>query len=1231
MTISASAVLASSANLSPHERIARVVHVVRGLAQDDKSSFIAELDNQGRDSEDGQYFAAIAALAAKDSNWIRAHLTDPVERIQRMALVGAGHYPHLVSDETIETAVLGDLSYFARKALLLSRVVTSRPQLVEKLLTRVRTVWGGTVAVLLIPACSATTVAHFLPELLPFVRSGFHWSRLARTHPTVLFEALDRDLHGFAQRGLLAITWWKHYGSGLAVLVKQTHSAGLVHKVFDLLESTTEGDYFPQAFRQSQCLATLGRVDPMRLLRYVTCGRLSLRDFSRQTKKRIVRKALGTDELVKVARQADSLVWDFGPHVFPYMPLSARGAFISSLGFTESKHDTMLIDESNFEVPLSQRAAAARRLLRDPELDDNIKMKCCGSLPYGDTGAQKAISDAMRKSDGDLRAEGYMQRAVQGRRSGDPAILASLLQEVAGRLTNESPTVRVRVIESIIRGEYPPGVWSADALAALKKIAVDSVQAPDRTPYVSDSFASFVVTIVLLLGYHQDAVAWGKEMFETFKVRGLPSFSKFPPGSEAAVWTMAKPQILSSVEKQDYEPLVSFLKSMGVVRFEKVAELESLVPELVHGARTGSEEDKSNKQQVDELLKLYLGPKASRLRRLTRLLHHDSSIVTFGWVADLVARNLPEILVKVLAVPPRGRYLKDKAAARWVLPCSSRALRGISLCAIGSLRDQMEKAVWRTESGPERGHLIQRLGKIWGGKQVILSYVVKGLDGMEDTRTFEQALKTLDLPEHLELLVSFASTDHARVAMPTARRAVGKMSPSAFKPPILSILNATNAKVTSCKMAVRIVTEQLPLQEVVEIFQNQLANNNTHRDVMAAIVACTRLYLLETEGAWSILNDVLAPLPEEDARSDEEDPLGSTVDAGSVNDADSATRVSLAAKARVEDLQLIRIQIIRAQPLDVPSRFWERYARLVTALAGSMNDDVASEALKGLPSWALFNWTSAQHVLEEIVSGRINHSIPIRKLAADALVSLCYIPDAERVTCSVVATLLRADDDSSALTRWHCPSMGLLQHIVKKLGPKSHSGQSAVVSLHAMWVCAKTMLRVSVRPNQVTCKLLTQLIDINRFVTKPVIPENVPRTFSDLVEWGDDPPDSSVIIAALGYALAPAPGLLRVLTDRFDHEVGYTAYDIRNEWDRANLAAFFDWLQSLTPTHALLSFYMIQSLTEEDEEPTLMVWRRPMRKLRRHPSDDVSALAHGLMGSWDEPSYAERSHHDDDL
>lgn len=1143
--------LASLAHLALHERIVKVIGAVRALAPAKQQAFVAELD-AGSSYE--QYFAALAALAVRDQAWVQAHLADPAKHIQRLALRGVA----IVPDQAIASAIQGDVSRLARKALL-RRGLAHRPALAERLLPSIRATWGDQEAVSLLAHCSSSTAAQVLPELLTAVRLSSNWRRLASVHPAVLFDALAQDLDQLSKKGVLPPTWWENYGEGTATLVNQSRSPQLASKVLDLVESTLNGA-FPLTLEDA--LPALARAQPLRIVKFFASGQLSVSRLSRTAGRRVLRAALGTPELVQYARRSAHDIHN----ILSAIPPKARTGLFQAVNPPPYKRlpSARALDL----LPAATRTSVAKQVLQEADLPAYARREALSFLPPSEAEAQQTLKSCLRTPDASERGEAYVSYVRQARRSGDASVWAAVLADVAQRIKNEQAPVRDQVISAIADEDaFHPQLVSKDTLAPLKQIAIDADQAPDSHGLTS-AFFQLVVRTVAHLGSDKAVIVWGQELvklIEPYDVSGVV-IGDFPRGKEGLLWLLLGGQAEALAKQGHYTFAIDLALLLGA-RAENVPELQEV---LLQGVQ-----ESSDALDGERLIQLFLKPKATRADRLAKLLKEDASVANIGSVASYIVRTQPEAVAKLLTSPPVGRFLDQGVAEAWVLPASSRALRTLPPETLKLYVNHLVKAVRSARSGWNRGDLIGKLAQLPGAQELFESRVSKGVEGSEDVRTFEQELKGLAAPQYLPLLLSHASDQHARVALPAASKAADAAPPSVVKTQFTSVLNGAEAKVTSRKAAVHVLARNLPVSEVADILAAQVGKPNLHRDVLAAIVSVTRSSLLGSEEGWKILDHAIAPLPEERQ--------GSKLDAQ--------------ASARVEDRNVVRAHMAEAAPFSVPSRYWKRYAGVVVALAKSKDEFVAVEASKALVHWALFDEGAAYPVLEDGVVNLSRRSVRIWTAAAGSIAALSHTPAGEKTLTSSVSRLLGASDaELNAARDWDLPNLRLVevfghefQFLLKQEG----------VYTRAAWAFAKTLVHDKQAPARVTFELLARLVDVPQLVGKPAIPSRVPE-LAELVNEGI--PDAAALLAALGQALIPLPGLVSKVTTILQQRLCSPSVE-----DSDRVVALLDWLQGQSSTHALLALTLTEQLGNRQKWSAS--WRLLVRKLRAHKAPDVRALA----------------------
>ncbi|MBV7243052.1 hypothetical protein [Streptomyces sp. MW-W600-10] len=922
--------------------------------------------------EDGDPYergiAVIAASAGRDAEWIAAHLADEDAVVRGHALRAARTLG--VPDTAYEKAFV-DAPAAVRRHLVRAVIADRRTALADRLITVLRATWGDIEAARLLPGCSAATVEALLPELL---RSTACWSSLGHHHPGPVLDSAEDELTRLPAAGRDA--WWQGYGHPQGIAAA---TAALPHRVLDLLERFGPGRLPAELHRR---LGRLVAADPARVARLAirpdVCAHLH-RALSGTELRRLVR-ALPEPLLVELGRGAPD--FDGLPRLLRALPPGRRTALheavteIRGEGASGSTTDTRLLDAlpRNGVVAVARRAAE-RATARG---DAAAVLTATSYLPFDE--AREPLLAATRGPAADDRAKGWSLLVGGAGRSGDPARVATVLEDLL-RLRNEQDPVRSAALTAL--SGVDPALFTDAVEPLLDRIAADAVEARDSSAATRSALGSLAVGVL-----REHAVTGQRELLNwalrtLVRITGTSGSAdlgrldrSLRRGQEHTVFDALRPWLEAGAERSDYGLVLALARAVGR-RADAMPGLQDLLWQAVNYGEPSA---------ARSAAALWLRAPAGRDERVERLLARHPSAIALPEVRHTVTARRTDLLEAYLdGTPPRGRFLAPgtswtlgvAGAERWTPRQQRAALRTVER----TVADEKLPLYARTAA-------LGQLARIPGrGADAVRAWTED-----RDVVIAEAALAALahtDRPaDALPDLLAHTGDDRARVAVYAARRAAARTRPSALAPLLAARTAPGTGKVTSRKEMVRLAADLLPRAEAAGLLADAYAQPGQHLDVRAACVAA----------GTPLLGDVRMWEVTEDAAGGE---------------------------------RALRVAVLRARPTELDPALRPRYARLIQDLCRTDDDTLAVLAHSELVPW--LPW--APHAAEVLVETVTDLDRRGRwRSAAEALVDAARtVPDTNRSlirALSLLATGETADDAGAERDR---PARRRIGHLARTL------------------------------------------------------------------------------------------------------------------------------------------------------------------------------------------------------
>ncbi|MFF3482974.1 hypothetical protein ACFYXC_06785 [Streptomyces sp. NPDC002701] len=785
-------------------------------------------------------------------------------------------------------AALTDAPEVVRRDLLRAVVAGRRTALADRLVEPLRNAWGDAEAARLLPGCSPATVARLLPSLFHAVRG---WTSLGGRHAGALLDAVEGELTALPPS--LRDAWWQRYARAVTVTVPAEPLRAL-----DLVERFAPGHLPPQLRDR---LGAFAAVAPRRVLRLLLAGDgIPYGVVRSRSLLRLLARTPGPELRSFGAALAES--GDLAA-LLAALPPARRHPFYTEVmagrGLPGTPVDAVLLDA----LPRSHVAGEARRMAaaaRGSGAAWDTVLLAESRLPVAEV--RDRLVEATRRPAAEDRAVAWPLLIDNAARSGDPTAVVAALEESA-RLRNERDPVRQPALWALSR--IPPALFTEDAEPHLDRIVADALDARDSSPATRRNLSELALSVLRehAAGTSRDLVNWAlRTLVRISGNTGAADLGRLDAtlrrGQEHQVYEALRPWIEAGAEKADYSLAFALVRAVGR-RAATMTEVQELLWQAI---RFG------NDTTVRTAVGLWLQPPAGRDERAARVLALDPSAGALRPVLAVVTRRRTDLLDVLLAdTPPYGRFLTR--GSPWNVPVSRDVRRWLP---------RQQQAVARRSAGTAadtglpastRAAAVEQAARVPGrGAELVRRWT-----GSRNTVLAEAALGALahtDRPgEALPELLAHAGDDRARVAVYAATRASRHAAPSGLADLLREVLFAPDTKVTSRKEAARLVATRLPAPEAARLLTSAYRRPGAHPDVRAACVAFAGT-LLAQEPVWTLLHDAAGAEP------------------------------------------VLRAAVLRVEPLDLPERHRERYARLVRDVSTTDDPPTAVLAYAALARWA---------------------------------------------------------------------------------------------------------------------------------------------------------------------------------------------------------------------------------------------------------------------------------------
>jgi hypothetical protein len=694
--------------------------------------------------------------------------------------------------------------------------------LAEALLPVVRTRFGDVEAAVLLPACTAETVAALLPELAYAVTG---WRMIGHRYPAVFLDNLDDELAATPRSGWSRLL--HTLGSGLA-----TAALSEPGRVLTALERIAPHAAVPYAL--SRTIGLLARHDPARLLRVLLDPR---RPGGVPGGRALWRALLGAsdDELIAFGRATGIRLDRF----LRVLPPARRAAVFAGVVGRRDLTLTHLPFTALDELPAAARAAEAERLLtlRRVADDASTRLAVTARLPW--SRAFEPLREATRRATAEERAEGYRYLITAAGLSRDQDHFAEMLGAL-NRLRNEQDPVRAAAFGTL--AGVPPWLFRPAEAPVVLTLLTDAVKARDCSWQTQSSVRSLINRLLLhgaqsqqptLVEAALEALARLGDERRALNLHGLDR--SLPRGGEHQVFEALRPRLEADAKLGRFDLALALARGLHR-RAWHMPGLQALLDR----ARRAADD-----YIVRGAIELWLEPRQTRDERIGKVFAADRSTITFPVVLRGIGFRRTDLLDEVFTKPLHGRFLKRGIKhvpyfagcfARW-LPRQCAAYTALLAKAAESRRG---RTTW------DRVVAVRRLATVPGTVELLRSYVDDS--ALQLSEAALAALAWTDRPaEVLDDLLAHADDDKARVAVYAVTRCARFVPPARLGAALDRAL--TSRKVTSRKEAVRLLAAH-HAPDAARTLASVWQEPDQHRDVRRAVVSAARWCLPDT---WPLL------------------------------------------------------------------------------------------------------------------------------------------------------------------------------------------------------------------------------------------------------------------------------------------------------------------------------------------------------------------------------------------
>lgn len=835
------------------------------------------------------YHAQLALLAAKVSGDIprlaslSAHSSYAIRTSAQLALP----LEEISGEEFVQRYFDSPLA--TRRLLIGKAGRAKRTDLITALLTAPL---ADTDRAALLAHADPVTAAEFISDLGDLIPN---LDAFAKTHPNVLLDELATRLDSPPQVRDRAWAWASRALARLA--------AAEPHRLLQLLRNYPASDGFPAVLDHS--LAFLAKASPEALARLLINStrtpastgfshrrgwqvrltkslRQQLRNFPVEDLKLLAKRYRSEEHYL--ASLLDSLPPSNRTEIFE--------AAFADVNTTNHTWSDALLDA----LPNQTRQSEIQRIAGLPQNRTVLAQVANAALMAPDLAAPILLPQ-LGATDATERSAAWRSLITSAGHSRNREALTNAIAKL-DRLANEQDPVRCAVAEAL--NGVSPRLLAAGPIEPLQGLAESVAQSGDTSQATLSALQSVAWSLIEQASAGGTDIAKPLALLVTLSGRkegisAVPATITIPARSVPVLVGALLPQMRARAKRNDYRLVFALWRALGK-RAWVIPELNQLVESALtapsdHWQSTAAE--------------AWLAPPNSRGERVEALLKLDETFATLASVQRVLCRYRQDLVdVCFRPQPLKGRFWKK---GRY-LPILPGPFTGWLPGQLRDYADALDQLIASsTANDHDRARAVATFGRLPGVGTDRLQQHLSSPIASQQQAALGALAWTDDSGQLLEQLLSYRSSDLARVAMYSAGRCARHRDPAEAAALLAEVLADPEAKVTSRKEAVRLMGK-LRTPGSLEALVRLGSGTGTHLDVRIASTRTLR-HFLNDDQAWMALEDL------------------------AVAGRDSA------------------LSLIRTQPAQLAVRHRARFAQ-VLALAAAGADPEAIEALGAWTRWS---------------------------------------------------------------------------------------------------------------------------------------------------------------------------------------------------------------------------------------------------------------------------------------
>lgn len=785
--------LKDMASLDHGAAMALLASTVRGLRPGEFDKYFDELVSLG---DEGAHAAISGSTFVGHSRTVVEALAHTSAFVQKHAARALEFVP--IDDAALQTTITSVSAEVRERCIGMVRR-QARTELAERLVSSGEL--GDRDCFRLLAACSAKVASDRLDSL---THAATSWRNLARAHPDVVLRhfrsILDTTPASFQ---IVALRRWSSAFDALVELRPR--------ELIALLSSVPNS---PGALL-SQFLPRLLRHEPVDTGEFL----LSRPDLSWVLEKRSVCVALRKHDDAEPANQGDSVrlvvliirrcsanLRAVGNVLRVFAP-SERPELLDE-AIRDVDRANVLLPEPLLEVlPRTTRIAEAARMrsLTVFESDPINHERLTAFLEFEE--AFETLVPITQRSDANERMRAYPLLVDAARRDRSEDALTRLMTQLQ-RLRNDQDPVRCAAITAL--RNVPATAFTEQHAPLLQQLARFVAEARDTSWSTRTALSQLLAALLV-----EHSVNVDSSQFQV-SLQGISWLS----GQSSNFWL---PSLCDRLSAESATKFVDALLPFAARRAAEDNANHALAIAESVGRKGWKHQDLTNAvadiarhgngfHTVLRAVNWWLADPATRVARAQSLVDFDGSYLMLGPVSAVADRQRQRLLDPMLEGPPlRGRFASSRDLAtillrlRWFHRWGDRrtAAYGARLRVV--LQDN-------ALTGNERIDATRVAALLPGvAHQIVIGEISADPKLIPRVEAGLAALSRTDRPDlALPLLLSYAGSDRARVAIFSVGRAARRCAPTLVGEQLCALASDGNAKITSRKEAIRLLAELLP-------------------------------------------------------------------------------------------------------------------------------------------------------------------------------------------------------------------------------------------------------------------------------------------------------------------------------------------------------------------------------------------------------------------------------------